>query len=104
MHKGRFAVPPMWPIPPCHDLSTPEVRFVSMPRDAVTLRGDYDEHVASLFPTSIMASIDSASSVAIPVNPRQLPHVLSRFPNAKLLPERLRAKRNHPYAPPRLLR
>jgi siderophore synthetase component len=93
MHKARFALPPLEPLPVGTDLSKLDVCFVSVPRDDVTLRGDYERHISRFIPKETQAAVSDASRhVVLPVHPRQLPNVFARFPQVKLLPGTLPVK------------
>ncbi|RKP25579.1 IucC family-domain-containing protein, partial [Syncephalis pseudoplumigaleata] len=93
MHKARFALPPLEAIPAGADLSAPDIRFVCLPRSDVVLRGDYEHYIESLLPEETCAAItDTARYVAVPAHPRQLPSIVTRFPQAKLLPGTLPAR------------
>jgi siderophore synthetase component len=89
MHKARFALPPLDPIPPGTDLSRPALCFVSLPRDAVTLRGNYEAQIRQFLPAETVAAVNFNTHVVMPVHPHQLPNVYARFPHATLLPGRL---------------
>ncbi|KAI8054548.1 IucC family-domain-containing protein [Syncephalis plumigaleata] len=93
MHKARFALPPLEALPVGTDLSMLDACFVSVPRDDVTLRGDYEHHISRLMPKETRAAIPDASRyVVLPAHPRQLPNIFARFPQVKLLPGTLPAK------------
>ncbi|RKP09479.1 IucC family-domain-containing protein [Thamnocephalis sphaerospora] len=86
MHKSRFALPPLDPIPPDANLHSPDVRFVCLPRDSVVLGGDYAAQIKRFIPAETLAAVDMDSQVVMPVHPRQLPNVHALFPQATLLP------------------
>ncbi|KAK9763130.1 hypothetical protein K7432_010482 [Basidiobolus ranarum] len=95
MHKARFAVPPLPPLPSEADLSTPDICFVAVPRQKVMIRGDFEKLIQpalSLMSEEDRQLYDSRECVILPVHEIQLPNVFDKFPFAKLLSIRQPAK------------
>ncbi|KAL1923762.1 uncharacterized protein VTP21DRAFT_8742 [Calcarisporiella thermophila] len=84
-HPMNLALHAVDPLPPLHDVTPllrPTLRFCVVPRDEVIVCGEFEKTLAPLL---IDAIYDRENEVAVPVHEVQLPNVLSRFPNARLL-------------------
>ncbi|KAL2811265.1 IucC family-domain-containing protein [Aspergillus granulosus] len=76
-HKCRY--------PLVDDFETAVLHFVAVPREGLTVVGDYGAHIAKLAPNGF-DSLDS-DQIVFPVHEFQLPNVMKVFPNAILLPQ-----------------
>ncbi|KAI0231621.1 hypothetical protein L0F63_006757 [Massospora cicadina] len=81
MNKARFTQLPMAPILPTDDLSNPVVHLFALPKDKVTVRGDYLFHIMPLI-SGCLSAFDSTCMVPIPVLELQIPMVAHYFPEA----------------------
>ncbi|CAG8436926.1 11718_t:CDS:2 [Diversispora eburnea] len=95
LHKSRKAVPPLPDIEPgTYDFENPLIRFVSVTRDKVNIRGSFEKNILDIINImSLKPNIFTDDNrILIPIHELQLPMIKEKFSYVEILPEKYSIK------------
>lgn len=96
MHRARRTISPLAPIKPGqYDYYFPHIHFVSIPRDNLSIEGDFEDLIAPLRDSAAKNAgkpleAPRDDSVLLPVHELQIPNIITKFKDAAVLPEEYR--------------
>ncbi|KAI9497663.1 IucC family-domain-containing protein [Zychaea mexicana] len=96
MHKLRISAPPLPPVEPGQvDWDTPKLRLVAIPKESITLRGDFEQRATPLIDAMLQPTGKvqdqrakyAGTHVFMPVHEFQVPNIQAKFKDALVFPE-----------------